>query len=379
MRDLIDFRKCAILISVIVIVIQDCSCIPQFTCPTQEGDPLPDLPAAYSTNMRINYIKQQKTVDARQVVNIDGSKMSLELWADKRHVKYIQHGYQLLTIKYNSDSNPTCTVQKLSNLDYILEEEDAGPSQILETLSVAYHEYKPRFVIADVNTENGVLVKKWEVCLRALKVNVSLSFTELNWKQGHTSVLHKGKYPVSAEAQIKDDFMVVLFNNFDPVMPPDTEFQPPENVYCEGFRTDKRPPNITNYFSYNSELIAFESSQGIAPVATHRTVYYDFPAGISRTDFYDALAEDQDLFSTVTAQSVSIIHDFNSEVQYQIDPMSGKCVVDSFKTTIGPVNIKETGKSKMPDGLEFFSLNAGKISYNGQVRILCTNPTCIFK
>ncbi|GFY60091.1 uncharacterized protein TNIN_32521 [Trichonephila inaurata madagascariensis] len=366
MKDLIDFRKCAILIPVILFMIQDCSCVPQFTCPTREGDPLPDLFAAFSTNMRINYIKQQKSVDARQVVNMDRNQMTLELWADKRHVKYIQHGYQLLTIKYENDSNPTCTVQKLHDLEHMLEEEDSGPSEILEELSYVVHEHKSKFVISDVSVENGVIVKKWEACVRVPKMNVSLSFTEQSWKQGHTSALHKGRYLVSAEAQINDDFMVVLFNNLDPVMPPDTEFQPPENVYCEGFRAEKKPPTIKNYFNYDSELISFESSEGIAPVVTHRSVYYDFPAGIARTDFYDALAEDQDLFSTVTAQSKSIIHDFNSGVQYELDPMSGKCTIDDFKATIGPINIKETGKSKMPEALEFFSLNADKISYNGQ-------------
>ncbi|GIY55508.1 uncharacterized protein CDAR_538321 [Caerostris darwini] len=369
MRNFILIQKWTILIFVILTVLQETRCDPHFTCPTMDGEDVPELPNYYTTHVRLNYFDQQKTVDVRQVVskNEDGHKTAVEFSADQRHVKYIHYDNQLLIVTFYSDKNPTCVVKDTSSLDKFLEDEDAGPNMILSKLvSVVEGPLRSQLKISDVFNENGVSGRKWEGCFKNPEINVSLSFTENVWKQGHTSRLHKGKYIVSAEAQIDKNYLVALFNYFDPVMPADTEFQPPENVYCEGFRKDKKPPSMPNYFSYDSEVISYRSSMGVAPISTHLTVYYDYPAGIARSDFYDALAEDQDMFSEVSAKGISIIHDFNAGIQYLVDPIIGSCTIDEMEATISPADVQVTGDNKMPTGMEFFSLNVKGISYNGQ-------------
>lgn len=68
------------------------------------GDALPMFPSAFSTNIRVNFLKQQKSIEMRAVFNGDEHRGSIEIWADKRHVKYIQDNNQQLLIKFDEDS-----------------------------------------------------------------------------------------------------------------------------------------------------------------------------------------------------------------------------------------------------------------------------------
>ncbi|KAG8198638.1 hypothetical protein JTE90_026534 [Oedothorax gibbosus] len=356
--------------------IEQCLSFTEFKCPNKTRDDmiaLPKFPDAFSTNIRINFNKQQRSIELRAVTNLKENKTALEFWANKRHVKYIQINNTQALIKYDDDSSPTCSIKTVPTV-IELEKEDAGPNSILTKIATVIHEENKDqsvFVISDLLVDIfGASVQKWEGCFKYPNIKIALSFTDVKWEQAHTSALHTGFRYVSTMDALSDDnydtYITALFSHFNPVMPDESEFQPPENVYCKGFSTKKAIPEMIDYFSYDSEIIVYESSMGIAPISSHRRVYYDFPGRISRIDFNDPLAEDPDLFAKVTAQGVSIIHDYNSGVQYNIDPITGKCHVDSFQIKVGPVNVKPSTDNKMQNGMEFFSFNADKIAYNGQ-------------
>ncbi|GBL87637.1 hypothetical protein AVEN_165235-1 [Araneus ventricosus] len=362
----ISFQKCIVFISTILLGLQECHSETVFTCPTKTGMSMPKFPESYSADTRLNFRGQGSSVDMRQVVKDD--KISMEFFAGERHVKYIRNGNQQILLSYSPDGlYPNCTVKKIEKSGIVLEDADAGPSRILEKLHNSVHgDRSSKFVISNYTFENSILTKKWEGCFS--DINASFAFADEMWINSRISFLHNTAYVVSAEAQIGKEFLVALVSNFDPKVPSDMEFMPPENVYCDGFtpRTDKKPPTISDYFSYDSELIIYTNAEGVDPFVTHRTVYYDFPAGIERTDLYDIYQEDPDTFSKVTTRSLSIIHDFNSGIQYKFSPTAGTCEVDDFLSTIGPIDIKLTGKDHMLSGNEFFGLNADKIQYNGR-------------
>ncbi|CAL1263448.1 unnamed protein product [Larinioides sclopetarius] len=362
----ISFQKCIIFISIILLAIQECHSDTAFTCPTRKGIPMPKFPVAYSTDTRLNYRVEGSSVDLRQVAS--GKKISMEFFAGERHVKYIRTGNQQILLSYQPDAlYPTCTVRNVKKDGIELEDADAGPSRILQKMHDSVHgDQSSKFVISSNGVENGVWVKKWEACFS--DINASFAFANEIWKNSRISYLHNTDYIVSAEAQMGDVFLVSLVSNFDPKEPSDMEFMPPENVYCEGFtpQTNKKPPTISDYFSYDSELLIYTNGEGVDPIVTHRTVYYDLTASIVRTDFFDVYQEDLDTFSKVSERSMSIIHDFKSGIQYKFNPTTGTCEVDAFLSTVGPISIKLTGKDKMQSGNEFFSLNADKIQYNGR-------------
>lgn len=363
MVNIFSIRKCLFTV-LLIVVIQECSSL--FLCKNKQDQKLPDLPSAYSTNIRINFPKKHYTVEARKVADSDGKREAIEFWQAKRHVKYIRQDKQVLFIKYNDEEVPTCTVKSASSIEF--EEEDTGPNKIFDTTAKILQQ-KSKMAIVESSLEHGLAMKKWEGCFKDPFINISVGFTEPIWTNAHTSALFENQFYITLiEAETSNEFMTAEFYNFNPRMPDIEEFQPPENVYCEGFQSDKKPPPIPDYFSYDAEYIVYESSEGIAPIVSHRSVYYDYPSRIVRIDFYDPLATDQEEFAKVKAQDISIIHDFTSGMQYDIDPLTGKCKVDNFKTTVKVVDIKETVNSEMPKGVDFFSLSAEKISYNGRYK-----------
>ncbi|KAF8790031.1 hypothetical protein HNY73_005117 [Argiope bruennichi] len=370
MRSFISFRKCTIFMSIILFAFQECYSDTIFTCPKNKGNPMPKFPDAYSADTRLNFKELGRSVDMRQVVK-DG-KISMEFFAGERHVKYIRVGEQQILLSYGTDDlYPNCTVKTVKQAGIVLEAEDAGPNKILEKLhNIVHVKRSSEFSLSSYTYENSVLVRKWEGCFKDPDINASFAFADEIWDNSRKSFLHNAYYVVSAEAQIETEFLVALVSNFDPRAPSDMEFMPPENVYCDGFtpQTNKKPLAIPDYFSYDSELIVYRDTEGIDPLVTHRTIYYDLIAGIERTDFYDVYQEDGDTFSKVTERSISIIHDFKAGIQYKFSPATGTCEVDAFLSNIGPISVKLTGKDKMSSGNEFFNLNTDKIQYNGVFR-----------
>lgn len=369
MRNVISIQRLLLLMHGILLIAVECKPELVFTCPRlQSGDkPLPVIPSTYSTNIKVNYLEQMQSVEMRKVVNLDEKKMAMELWfSDDRHVKYIKDKYKLLRIEYQSNGSPTCQVKFSFTLSDILEEKDSGPEKILSHLMEIFdEEHEQIFTPLTLTVDENMFVRKWESCFAHPRINVSLGFSVEDWHHPF-SVEDPTNYIVSADAQMKNVFLTALFSNFNPNVPSDDEFQPPEKVYCEGYRKSVLPPTMPNYFSYDAEIIIYQSSEGIAPISSHRKVYYDFPAGILRTDSYDTLPPDfADAYEPVRAKGVSIIHDFNSGTMYSIDPRTGKCKVDTFTDLVGPSSIEMIGSSTMPNGDGYFSLNQEKLSYNG--------------
>ncbi|KFM80442.1 hypothetical protein X975_09727, partial [Stegodyphus mimosarum] len=369
MLDFKSIRKWSSFLAVIFVLInQTHSVFHQFTCEKKEDSSVPSIPDTYSTNIRINYPNEHRTVEVREVRNRKENKAAFEFWAEKLHLKYIQNGDQMLLINLTSDGRPACKVRSKSNNAW-LDTEVAGPRKIFQNiLNVLFD--KSSYYVADITLENGIFLAKFEACLSNPKLNISLGFTDPAWTPSHSSAMIKDtSYLAIVEAEMDYVQMAALYSNFNPVMPDDSEFQPPEDVYCEGLKSDRKVPDFPKYFSFDAEIIKYEGSLGIAPVITHRSVYYDYPAGISRTDFYDPVAEDEDIFSPVRAEVKSIVHDFNSGVQYTFNPITGKCSLGKFKDNFAVISGKIGTDKSMPTVNKYFALEGAKVVYNGQYSI----------
>ncbi|XP_042904643.1 uncharacterized protein [Parasteatoda tepidariorum] len=338
--------------------------LPSFICPKSgTNDPLPSFPPTFSADTRLNFPNKQLTVELRHYKDEAGKRESLEIFAPGRHVKYVVHDKQHLLINFPDNDYATCSVTSSSTIQ--LEDEDSGPNGFLQkVLDVTK---KPNeFFLADSGVNNGVFSKKWEGCFVNPKINVSIRFSEVDWKNPGNDTKNK-RLPVSMEAQIDGDFVTGLIDNLQASMPDDIYFQPPADVYCPGFREDVKPPEFPDFFSYDGELMMFETRTEVIPFVSHRSVYYDYPAGISRVDYHDPLSEIEDSAEDkVVAKGISVIHDFNSRIQYSFMLPTWQCEVEEFETTAEIVEEKETKETAMITAKQYFALDVKKISYNGQ-------------
>ncbi|XP_054721395.1 uncharacterized protein LOC129231172 [Uloborus diversus] len=343
----------------------------KFSCPDKNpNDPLlPHLPPSFSTNLRLNYVTERRTVEVRQFVK--GSNEAIELTSAGRQVKYIHRPDKklLLTIEYDSDEQPSCKVEPSPGEGrYFLKSIDSGPSNILKVFKEKAAVGWDDFVYTKPKYEDGTFLHKWEGCFENPTVKISIGFTMPTWIPFQNSSLSNvDRFIQKADVQMQGDiFMSAVFSRFNPRTPADSEFQPPEGVFCEGWGPDVPIPTITDYFTYNSEILVYESAAGIRPFISQRKVFYDVFGGISRTDFYDALADTPDIFTPITARAKTVIHDFKAGVQYVLDPVTGKCSYDEFETTFSVLSVKFTTTEDMPTSKKYFYMDAAKIYYSGQ-------------
>lgn len=67
---------------------------------------VPELPKAYSTDIKINFINKEYTVEMKYAKNNKGKKQLMEFKKNNRHVKYIIRGDEesTLYIEYQNNS-----------------------------------------------------------------------------------------------------------------------------------------------------------------------------------------------------------------------------------------------------------------------------------
>lgn len=369
---MVAFSRSVVSVLILLFICHSGNSFTKFECKNKGGG-APKLPQAYSTNIRINFLDQQYTVEMNYATNKEGGKEIIEFQKHDRHVMYIRRGDQKssLFIQYRKDAHPTCKFTKSGDRKDFFQSEDSGPSNILlKALEVMLAPDTHDVYSISTSTETGLHATRYEGCLTDLGINISMTFAAKDWKMPHISSLVKNvSYPDMVVVDDGKSMITALYSYFDPTVPDDAVFQPPADVYCDGFRADKTPPKMTDYFSYGAEMIMYESAMGIAPTVSDMEVYYDYPARISRIDFNNPYARDSDLFSEITAQKRSIIHDFNAGVQYIFDPFTGQCTTDTIDSRFSAISTEETKDNTMLKGIEYFWLDDLKTSYNGQFPI----------
>ena len=164
------------------------------------------------------------------------------------------------------------------------------------------------------------------------------------------------------------------FMSFLEVQPGSQDFQPPQDMFCDGRKADDSLPQLPMYYMYGSELIFhFEHHDGdVHKVISPRSNWYDYEMGMARID-YKPLDLEHDHHGDPFDNRAGVqtdIQDFIGGISYQIDNNFGNCsIVPIEKDFVGGITIMD-GRIPVSDPMFIFHEDM-KFAYNGEVTLVC--------
>ncbi|XP_022249413.1 uncharacterized protein LOC111087353 [Limulus polyphemus] len=266
--------------------------------------------------------------------------------------------------------------------DFFLQERIIGPLGLLGSLVTAlqtsgagYYYLGPAFI-------KGTAVHQWDLCgyIEELKatVQVVITWTDSRWSPGFefppevddrsipVQVVLRGKGKFQKDKNEATELNIVYdYSRFRPYVPSPETFQPPIDVYCSGYKANVPVPQLPDYFSYNSEIIFFDSPKNIPTRITYRKIYYDYKFNITQIEYNSKDPRLGLKTGQERGERLLVIHDFNTGVQYNLHMDEETCNISDIQTWFPDVSTAQN-HILMSNPKEFLSLNRKDIVYNGK-------------
>ncbi|KAK3090575.1 hypothetical protein FSP39_012798 [Pinctada imbricata] len=321
---------------------------------------IPDLPQSFKTNLEINIMDKNMTVDVVEYFDYLGNRVRMDT---------MRNGYPGTALfDYTNDeaiyvSLGVCQVFNLTSRAEILaifgQQMDNGLPHVMDSNYVLKFgsKYGESYMGSDVI--RGINVEHWQACVYWSQFNRSYTVDyyfsapgEWSTSSGFVSV------PVRAEARgngihhIYDYYSFITGVGGDP----DTLFETPAGVICKGRKNTHSLPRLAQQFYYRQEII-----YPVPGLVTTTDVWYDEQAKLVRVD-YRPIAPGEPTFTT---NYLTEIHDFNTGVRYIKDNVLGNCTIypllnTSFGATENIAALQNNGSYMLhiKNPLQFFYLNS---------------------
>lgn len=331
---------------------------------TDNGDPtIPEQIPKFQSSVEINQPGQGFSTGVKEYYD-SRLKRSAVFITQMGETEIIIHDHlngEILDIKesiHNKYPVYSCKVEKFGQ-DFLLSS-FINPSWLLRETTKTKENYVP-----GAPPIRGIPVNHWkaDIAINGGNITVHYFYSEPSWENKYKL----NQVPV--QVKITGSFNIVYdYYDFLNDIPDESVFQTPEGAYCPNRTSSKSIPKISDQVSYRLEFNSPETE-----IIFSMDVWMDTRNHFLRIDYSKHSLSGEN-------QLLTEVHDFNLDVNYKIDRVSGKCatlpLIKSDKLDIDIVKKKsasgvKTIRMKHPNEMFNFNHNfqyAGQRVFNG---ILC--------
>ncbi|XP_025083949.1 uncharacterized protein LOC112557987 [Pomacea canaliculata] len=219
---------------------------------------------------------------------------------------------------------------------------------------------QPELYLGVLQTD-GVIAEAWRACIYMDSLDATFNatwyFTANNsWTStiGLQSPLWLEVTGRVGGANAHDFDHVYTFTEYKPGSVPATELETPPGVYCENRINTKPLPNITDNFSYRTEIVDTATKY-----INFMSEYYYLQMRVSEYEYQPETG------SPYGSNPIRRLHDFRTGVAYIMDTVLGNCTVTPISKLSADATAADSVHVRMKNEREFFSFN-NKFTYAGQ-------------
>jgi len=375
----------------------------------QDIEPLPDLPKAYTAslmwNMKMTGVEDNNkataiTYSIVETVDEERVKSFIDVLAETSHdengtMVYVIESEQVIwkpggtgvdryidvvTAQSGSEVVQYCMAdshRKDSFIDFLFGF-DMNTDEGFPSVSHMLHWGDKNYTYNGKDNINGVACNKytgiWEVPAWSATFDVGYYWSDPNvWEStAGVGTTDPVALVIAGEATIENEkFNIVLnidFEDFFEISMPDEFYQPPQDIYCDGRRTDMILPKLPANFMVDSEL-EFEFPLGggeYKSLISHRREWFDSQMLVSRADYKPPNFEGNNTDPWLNENGmISQIHDYSTGLMYSIDQTYGNCTIEYLDESADGMDEHGHGHIHMMNPFNMF-FNNDSFYYQGK-------------